>query len=98
MTDTALHALALLSATAGMAALALTVPAHWSQVAGPRRLPAAGRVGLRVAGGALLAGAFAACLSADPATMAVLVWTTLLTIAAGLVALALTAQARLKAR
>lgn len=98
MTDPALHALALLSATAGMAALALTVPAHWRQVAGPRLLPAPGRLGLRIAGTTLLAGAFAACLSADPPTMAALVWTTLLTIAAGLVTLALAAQARLKTR
>lgn len=36
---------------------------------------------------------FQFCLTADPASMAVLVWTMLLTVAAGLVAAALTVQA-----
>lgn len=98
MADGVLHGLALLLATAGMAMLAAALSAHWRQFAGQRPLPGAVRTGLRLGGGALLAGAFAVCLWADPATMAVLVWTTILTIAAGLVAAALTVHARLKGR
>ncbi|MGA0605176.1 DUF3325 family protein [Phenylobacterium sp. VNQ135] len=97
MSDGAFHGLALVLAIAGMAAFALSLDAHWRQIA--RRRPPSGlvRIGLRIGGGALQAGAFAACLAADPPTMAVLVWTTTLTIAAALVAAAVTVQARLSA-
>jgi hypothetical protein len=98
MDELALHGLALILAIAGMAAFALSLHAHWRHVAGRRPLSRATRTGLRLAGGTLLAGAFAACLAADPVTMAVLVWTTLLTIAAGLVAAAATVQGRSGAR
>jgi len=95
MTDSAFHALALVLAVAGMGAFALSLDAHWKQVTGRRPLPALARIGLRIVGGTLLASAFVACLAADPLTMAVLIWTTMLTIAAGLVAAAITVQARL---
>lgn len=97
MTDSALHALALVLAIAGMGAFALSLDAHWRQFAGRRPLSGPARIGLRVGGGTLLASALAACLAADPPTMAVLVWTTMLTIAAGLIAAAVTVRARLGA-
>jgi hypothetical protein len=97
MTDGAFHALALFLAVAGMGAFALSLDAHWKQFAGRRPLPGLARIGLRIAGGILLASAFVACLAADPLTMAVLIWTTMLTIAALLIAAAVTVQARLSA-
>lgn len=97
MSDIALQGLAFALAVAGMASFALSLDAHWRQFAGRRAITGPLRTGLRIAGGALLAGAFAACLAADPPTMAVLVWTTMLTIAAGLVAAAVTVRAKLSA-
>lgn len=97
MTDSAFHALAFVLAITGMGAFALSLNVHWRQFAGRRPLSGPARIGLRVGGGTLMASAFAACLAADPPTMAVLVWTTMLTIAAGLVAAAVTLQARLNA-
>jgi hypothetical protein len=97
MTDSAFHGLALFLAVAGMAAFALSLNAHWQQFAGSRPLPVLARIGLRTVGGILLASAFVACLAADPLTMAVLIWTTMLTIAAGLVAAAITVRASLSA-
>ncbi|MGA0608424.1 DUF3325 family protein [Phenylobacterium sp. VNQ135] len=93
MTETTLHGLALALAIAGMGAFALSLDAHWRRFAGRRPLARSARVGLRVGGGSLIAAAFAACLAADPPTMAVLVWATMLTIAAGLVAAAVTVKA-----
>jgi RsiW-degrading membrane proteinase PrsW (M82 family) len=97
MSETALHGLALGLAIAGMAAFALSLDGHWRLFAGSRPLSGAARLGIRAAGGSLLAAAFVACLAADPPTMAVLVWTTLLTIAAGLVAAAVTIRASRRA-
>jgi hypothetical protein len=97
MTDNVLHGLALALATAGMAMLALGLSAHWRQFAGARPLTGLVRIGLRVAGGALIGAAFAACVAADPLSMAVLVWTTILTIAAGIIAAVVTVHARLSA-
>lgn len=97
MTETTLHGLALFLAVAGMGAFALSLDAHWRLFAGRRPLAGLARLGLRIGGGSLLAAAFVACLAADPPTMAVLVWTTMLTIAAGLVAAAVTVKARRRA-
>lgn len=98
MTDSVLHGLALALAIGGMGLLALALSAHWRQFAGPRPLPKMLQAGLRIGGTVLLAGAFVACLAADPLTMAVLVWTTMLTVAAGLVAVAVTTHAALRSR
>lgn len=94
MSDAALLALALVAATAGMACLALTIGAHWRQWFHEQPQPRALRFGLRLAGAALLGLSFAFCAAADPASMAVLVWTMLLTVGAALVVGALTLSAR----
>jgi hypothetical protein len=97
MTETTLHGLALVLAVAGMGMFALSQDAHWRLFASRRPLAGLARVGLRIGGGILLAAAFAACLAADPPTMAVLVWTTMLTVAAGLVAVGVTVKAARRA-
>ena len=87
--------LALLCSAGGIAWLALAMEAHWQQVrgtaAGPARRTA---IGLRVLGGAALIVSFGACLLADHATMAVLVWVMSLAASALLVALTLAWQPR----
>lgn len=79
---------AVLFAVAGMTCLALSLDAHWEQVRGrsgagdpPRRL-------LRILGGADLSASLAACLAADHASMAALVWPMTLAVAAAAVAFA----------
>lgn len=87
--------LALSCSLGGIAWLALAMEVHWQQVrgtaAGPARRTA---IGLRLLGGAALAVSFGACLLADHATMAVLVWVMSLAASALLVALALAWQPR----
>lgn len=77
MPDPASHgsllSLALIASVAGMGWLALSMPVHaqqaWNHVPSPSVLR-----GLRGLGIAALLAAFALCLGADHATMAVLVW------------------------
>lgn len=79
---------------AGFGWLALAMDAHWRQVRRDR-LPALGwRHALRMLGAAALALALAACLAADHATMAVLVWVMLLAAAALSVAFTLSWRPR----
>ena len=94
MSDGALQLLALLAATAGMAAFALANGAHWRQLLGARTQTTAARVGCQTLGAALLGLSFALCALADPVSMAFLVWPMLLGAAAAAVATVLTAQAR----
>lgn len=93
MSEGKLILLALLACLAGMAACALTIDVHWRQVFGQRpqaRLPA-----LRVIGGILFAAAFWLCATANPVSMAILVWTMLLTVSAALIAALLTLRAHM---
>ena len=77
MPDPASHgsllSLALIASVAGMGWLALSMPVHaqqaWNHVPSPSVLR-----GLRGLGSAAVLAAFALCLGADHATMAVLVW------------------------
>lgn len=80
-------------ALAGMGWLALALPAHALQAWGgvPSSLQ---RRRLRAAGGAALLLSLAACLAADHATMAVLVWVMLLAVAAMAIALLLATRPR----
>lgn len=68
-----LLSLALIASVAGMGWLALSMPVHaqqaWNHVPSPSVLR-----GLRGLGSAAVLAAFALCLGADHATMAVLVW------------------------
>jgi hypothetical protein len=65
---------ALLAAACGMAWLAFAMLPHWRQVRGDQPLSRGTRRSLRILGGAALAVAFALCLGADHASIAVLVW------------------------
>jgi len=77
----------------GMGWFALALPAHALQARGG--LPSsAQRRGLRAAGSVALLLSLAACLAADHATMAVLVWTMLLAVAATAVAFVLATRPR----
>ena len=82
--------MAWVSACAGMAWLALSLPEHWQQAA-PARAAHGGppAMRLRMLGWAGLALSLVACLLADHATMAVLVWAMLCTLGAASVALTL---------
>lgn len=88
MPEALLLVLAFALALLGMAGLALSLDAHWEQVGGrgapPVRL-------LRVLGYAALGGSLLACLGADHATMAALVWPMALAVAAACVAFTLAA-------
>lgn len=95
MSDGALQLIGLIAAVTGMGCFALSVTAHWRQLMRDRAQSKGARIALRSAGVVLLAVALWLCALADPPSMAVLVWTMLLTIAAGVVAAAMTLQARL---
>ncbi len=97
MSDAGFLLAALLTAIIGMACFALSIDTHWAQLLGKRERAIAHPLTLRVGGAALLAIAFFICTMADPVLMAVLVWTMLLTMAAFVVALAITVHARLSA-
>ena len=89
----ALRLLALLASVGGMGALALSMPVHAQQVWGA--VPSASILRTLRAGGFLaLAAALAACLGADHASMAVLVWVMGMAAAALAVAFVLTARPR----
>lgn len=78
----------------GMTFIALALPAHWEQVRGSRSAPAGSIKTLRALGGAALLLSLAACLKADHASMASLVWLMLLTASALAVAFTLSWQPR----
>ena len=87
--------LALLCSAGGVAWLALAMEAHWQQVRGTATGPARRvSIGLRVAGSVALLASLLACLLADHATMAVLVWVMSLAASALVVALTLAWQPR----
>ncbi len=94
MSDAVLLVAGFAVATLGMAFLALSITAHWRQAFGDRPQRRVARIGLRAGGAVLLAAAFAACAAADPVSMAVLVWTMMLTAAALLVVFSFTLAAR----
>jgi hypothetical protein len=94
MSDGALHLLALVAATLGMAAFALANAVHWRQLLGVRTQTPGVRAACRLAGAVLLGLSFVLCAGADPVSMALLVWPMLLGLAAALVAAGLTIQAR----
>ena len=71
-------ALAGLSCTTGFAWLALAMDPHWQQVRGAVPCPPHGVRLLRVLGGAALGASLLACLRADHASMAALVWVLML--------------------
>jgi hypothetical protein len=77
---------ALFATLAGMAWIALAMPAHWQQVFGSKRLSTLKQSGLRLSGACALCTALGLCLAADHISMAVLVWFMLLTMASVLVA------------
>ncbi len=90
----ALLLVAILAGFAGMAWLALAMPAHAQQVWG-RVLPAQHVRVMRVAGTCGLAASLLFCLMADHASMAVLVWLMTLSGSALLVAMLLSSRPRL---
>jgi hypothetical protein len=94
MSEVQFIGLALLVSVGGMMLFAFSIEAHWRQVFGERPRPFALRIGLRLAGAAMLAGSLMLCAAANPVTMAMLVWPMLLTVAAALVAAGLTLHAR----
>lgn len=81
-------AAACMASTAGLAFLALAMEVHWKQVQGSRPMLKPKQMLLRGLGVLSLVVSLALCLSADHATMAVLVWVTLL--AAGAISVAFT--------
>lgn len=94
MSDAILLVLAQMVAVGGMGCLALALGAHWRQVFGDRKQTRGTVAGLRLAGMALLAASFALCATANPVSMAALVWPMMLTVAAAVVAAGLTVQAQ----
>jgi len=98
MTDGTLLSLALMVSVGGMAAFALTIEAHWRQLLGARARTRRAIGSLRLLGAALLVVALLLCATADPVSMAVVVWTMLLTVSAATVAALLTLQAELARR
>jgi hypothetical protein len=90
----ALLLVAVLSGFAGMAWLALAMPAHAEQVWGHALEFRHARI-MRVAGALGIASSLAFCLRADHASMAVLVWLMTLSGSALLVAMLLSGHPRL---
>jgi hypothetical protein len=87
-------ALAYAACTGGLAWLALSMEAHWRQLGDRAPLPARRVRLLRGQGAAALAASLAACLQADRASMAALVWIMLLAAAALTVAFTLSWRPR----
>lgn len=82
--------LAYASCVAGMGCLALAMESHWEQVRGSARASRRAVTALRVLGVAGLLGSLLACLRADHASMAALVWVMTLAASALTVAFSLT--------
>lgn len=78
----------------GMAFIALALPAHWEQVRGRSAAPAGTVKTLRALGSFALLLSLVACLKADHASMASLVWLMLLTASALAVAFTLSWRPR----
>ena len=94
MPDAALHLLAFVAATAGMAGFALAKDIHWRQLFATTLQTGAVRTTCNALGMVLLATSFLLCALADPVSMAVLVWPMLIGLAAATIATLLTVQAR----
>jgi hypothetical protein len=94
MSDGVLLCLALAVAVGGMGCLALSLGAHWRQVFADLAQTRGTALGLRLAGAALLVASFLLCATANPVSMAALVWPMLLTVAAAIVATVLTVLAQ----
>lgn len=77
------------AAILGFGWLALAMDTHWEQAHGDRPQPALAVRVMRVMGTVALAASLALCLSADHASMAVLVWLMLLAAAVLTVAMTL---------
>ncbi len=77
------------AAIVGFGWLALAMDRHWEQAHGDRPQPALAVRVMRVMGTVALAASLALCLSADHASMAVLVWLMLLAAAVLTVAMTL---------
>lgn len=90
MSESALISIALIVTIAGMGLCALTIDVHWKQLRGVKPSSSAQQMALRVAGGLAFVLSFWICTKANPVSMAVLVWTMLLTVSAAVVAAALT--------
>jgi hypothetical protein len=78
----------------GMAWIALALPAHWQQVRGSKSVAPGAVKALRALGSGALLLSLIACLMADHASMASLVWFMLLTASALAVAFTLSWQPR----
>ena len=90
MPKSLLLSFALLCSVAGLAWLALAMEVHWQQARGTHGHPGRGTVlALRSLGAVALLASLLACLRADHASMAVLVWVMSLAAASVVVALAL---------
>lgn len=74
MRDAVLLAASMFASTCAMAWLALGMNVHWQQVHGRSSLSPAMARQLRVAGAATLFASLVLCLSADHASIAMLVW------------------------
>lgn len=98
MSDGFLHLLALMVSCVGMAALALSIEAHWRQVISNRASTLAINRALRAGSTALLLTSFYLCTVADRLAMAAIVWPMMLTVAAAIVAAGLSMHAQLKER
>ena len=90
MPKSLLLSFALVCSIVGLAWLALAMEVHWQQARGTHGHPGRGTVtGLRSLGAVALLASLLACLGADHASMAVLVWVMSLAAAALVVALTL---------
>lgn len=90
MAEASLLALAFLCAYCGMGWLSLALRPHWVQVCGPSQRSEPAVVRLRLLGSTGLLLSLAACLGADHASMALLVWVMTLGASALSVAMTLT--------
>jgi hypothetical protein len=95
MGESALLFTALLSCTAGMAWLALSMKPHWQQVRGQQFLAPSAQRTLRLLGATAVSVSLLLCMSADHPSMAVLVWVLLATASALAVTFVFTWRPRL---
>jgi len=91
-------ALAVTCSVVGLAWLALAMEVHWAAAKGVARLTPRKVLALRASSGLALLASLAACLHADHASMAALVWIMSLALAAPSVALVLAWRPRLLGR